>query len=235
MTQPLRLYVDAALAADTLLTLSDTQAHYVATVMRRQVGDPVLLFNGRDGEWSGHLSALSRRGAAVLVVVRRRAQAAEQGPWLVFGLLKRDATDLVVRMATELGVAAILPAITERTNAFRVNESRLTAIAVEAAEQCERLTVPALHSPRPLPAILADWPADRRLFVAIERAEAPALRPPGGLAGLLIGPEGGFSGGELDAFARSPIVGAVSLGPRVLRAETACLAGLALLQAPGCG
>jgi 16S rRNA (uracil1498-N3)-methyltransferase len=138
-------------------------------------------------------------------------------------------------MATELGVAAILPVITARTNAARVNAVRLRAIAVEAAEQSERLTVPEIHSPTPLGEVLAAWPADRRLFVAAERRDAPSLRPCAGPAALLVGPEGGFAAAELDGLQGLPIVTMISFGPRILRAETACLAGLALLRTPGCG
>ncbi|MGE0759391.1 MAG: 16S rRNA (uracil(1498)-N(3))-methyltransferase, partial [Pirellulaceae bacterium] len=135
---------------------------------------------------------------------------------------------------------AILPVMTDRTNTARVNEGRLTAIAVEAAEQSERLTVPVIHAPQSLHRALETFPVTRRLFVAVERIDGPFLpsgRSPGwaGASGLLVGPEGGFTPAELDAFDRCPIVTRVSLGPRVLRAETACFAGLALLQAPGCG
>jgi 16S rRNA (uracil1498-N3)-methyltransferase len=235
MTQPLRLFVDAPLAERDEVALTEAQAHYVTSVMRRTVGDPVLVFNGRDGEWLAALSAASKRGAGIRPERQTRPQRDEPGPWLAFALLKRDATDLVIRMATELGAAAILPVITARTNAARVNEQRLLAIAIEAAEQCERLTIPTVLAPRPLAAVLDAWPSDRELFAAVERADAPPLRPARAPAGLLIGPEGGFTQGELDAFARSPIVTPSSLGPRILRAETACLAGLALLQAPGCG
>ncbi len=236
MTQPLRLFVDAPLAGEGEVALTEPQAHYVTSVMRRTAGDPILVFNGQDGEWLASLSSVSRRGASIRLTHQTRPQRDESaGPWLAFALLKRDATDLVVRMATELGAAALLPVITARTNAARVNEQRLLAIAIEAAEQCERLTVPAILPPRALAAVLDAWPADRELFAAIERADSPPLVRARGPAGLLIGPEGGFAPGELDAFARSPIVTPASLGPRILRAETACLAGLALLQAPGCG
>jgi 16S rRNA (uracil1498-N3)-methyltransferase len=153
----------------------------------------------------------------------------------VFALLKRDATDLVVQKATELGAAALLPVITERTNASRVNEARLAAIAVEAAEQCERLTVPRLCRLRPLMALLGGWEPDRHLFVATERSAAPAIGPAHGPAALLVGPEGGFTPAELEAVQAHPFVTAVSLGPRILRADTACIAGLALLQAADCG
>ena len=137
-----------------------------------------------------------------------------------------------MQKATELGVAELLPAITERTNADRVNAGRLHAIAVEAAEQCERLTVPVIHPPCPLSALLGSWPPPRRLVVAVERAGAPPVASARGHpAGLLVGPEGGWARAELDALLRHPFVVAASLGPRVLRAETAAIVGLALLQA----
>ena len=235
MTQPLRLFVDAPLSEGASARLSEAQAHYLGTVMRRRIGDPVLAFNGVDGEWAGEVSNLTRSVATLRLSHQTREQNPEPGPWLVFALLKRDATDLVVRMATELGVAAILPAFTAHTNAARVNEGRLTAIATEAAEQSERLTVPLVNPPRPLAAILEAWPAERRLYAALERSNAPPLRPEVGRSGLLVGPEGGFLSGELDALSRSTIVVPVTLGPRILRAETACLAGLVLLQAAGPG
>jgi 16S rRNA (uracil1498-N3)-methyltransferase len=142
---------------------------------------------------------------------------------------------LVVQKATELGAAALVPVITEHGVAQRLNEPRLAAIAIEAAEQCERLTLPRLHAATSLADLLATWPPDRRLFAAIERADAPHLRAAPPPAALLVGPEGGFAPAELDALRRHPLVTPVSLGPRILRAETACLAGLALLQAPLCG
>jgi 16S rRNA (uracil1498-N3)-methyltransferase len=235
MTQPLRLYVDQSLSGGVSLRLTDGQAHYLGSVMRRQIGDPVLVFNGRDGEWLACVVTRSRAGTTLEVTEPTRAQRPEADLWLVFALLKRDATDLVVRMATELGVSAILPALTERTNAARVNEARLAAIAIEAAEQSERLTVPAIRSPAPLSRILSAWPAERRLFAAIERANAAPIPAGDGPRALLVGPEGGFTTGELDALRHSTFVIPVSLGPNILRAETACLTGLALLQAPGWG
>lgn len=230
-----RLFIDAPLAAEADVALTPAQAHYLGTVMRRGVGDPVRMFNGRNGEWLAHVAALRRDRGTLLVASQLRAQAAEPDIWLVFALLKRDATDLVVQKATELGASVLLPVITERTNAGRVNETRLAAIATEAAEQSERLTVPVVQPPRRLEHVLADWPADRPLFAAIERAEAPGVRPCRTACGLLVGPEGGFSNPELDGLRRHPFLAVVSLGPRILRAETACLAGLALLQGPGCG
>ena len=234
MPGSIRLYVAAPLAALSAsgaeLHATPAQAHYLTQVMRRAPGDPVLLFNGADGEWQARIMR-TRRGEAVLTVEHRtRAQAPETDLWLAFALLKRDATDLLVRQATELGASALLPVLTARTNAARTNPDRLAAIAAEAAEQSERLSLPVLHPPRALPDLLATWPADRPLFAAMERSAAPPP-PPCARAGLLIGPEGGFTEAELDLMRARPFVTPVGLGPRILRAETAALAGLALLQA----
>jgi 16S rRNA (uracil1498-N3)-methyltransferase len=231
----IRLYVDAVLEAGTTLEGTEGQAHYLGGVMRRAVGDPVHLFNGRDGEWACRIAALSRGKTAFGVEALVRPQAPDADLWLAFAVLKRDTTDLVVQKATELGVSALLPVFTERTNAGRVNLDRLRTIAIEAAEQSERLTVPEVRPARQLHDILASWPAGRALFVALERVDSNALRRASGPAGLLIGPEGGFGPRDLTTLDRSRSVHPVSLGPRILRAETAAIVGLALLQAPGCG
>jgi 16S rRNA (uracil1498-N3)-methyltransferase len=232
MSGSIRLFVSAPLAEGTTVHATQGQAHYLGTVMRRGPDAPVRLFNGADGEWQARIATIKRDRAVLTVETQLRAQAAEPGPWLVFALLKRDATDLVAQKATELGVSALLPVTTERTNAERVNAARMSAIATEAAEQSERLTVPRVAPVQRLPDLLARWPAERRLFAAIERSNAIPLRPDPtpGVAALLVGPEGGFSAAELDALRARPFVVPVSLGPRVLRAETASIAGLALLQ-----
>ena len=233
MPGSIRLYVAASLRPGEAIAASPQQAHYLGSVMRRGPGDAVHLFNGRDGEFAARIETVRRDRAMLRADQQLRPQAPEPDLWLVFALLKRDATDLVVQKATELGVATLLPVITERSNTHRVNEARLRSIAIEAAEQSERLTVPCLHPPQSLDALLSDWPPDRRLFVAIERsAAAPLSTQSYGSAALLVGPEGGFVPAELDAMRARPFVTPVSLGPRILRAETACIAGLALLQAP---
>jgi 16S rRNA (uracil1498-N3)-methyltransferase len=231
----IRLYVEAALAAGAMIEATEGQAHYLGGVMRRTVGDPIQLFNGRDGEWTGRIATLSRAKAAFAVETLLRPQSGDADLWLMFAALKRDTTDLVVQKATELGVSTLLPVFTERTNAGRVNLDRLRAIAIEAAEQSERLTVPGFRPARQLHDSLAEWPAGRALFVALERADAQPLTPASGPAGLLIGPEGGFGPRDHTALDRCRFVRPVSLGPRILRAETAAIVGLALLQAPGRG
>lgn len=231
MADAVRLFVAAALHEGAEVAATPGQAHRLGVVMRRAPGDAVRLFNGRDGEWDGRIGAL-RRGQATLVAERlRRPQAAEPGPALVFALLKRDATDLVVEKATELGVARLQPILTARTVAQRVAAERLALIVAEAAEQCERLTVPAVSGLRTLADVIEEWPEDQTLMVAVERHVGEMIKEPA--AGLLVGPEGGFTAAELDLVQSRPFVVPVTLGPRILRAETAAIAGLALLQSHG--
>ncbi|MBS0560417.1 MAG: 16S rRNA (uracil(1498)-N(3))-methyltransferase [Proteobacteria bacterium] len=239
MSGSIRLFVESPLEAGAEAAGSAAQAHYLGNVMRRAVGAEVRLFNGVDGEWQARIASLKSGRAVFAVEAQERAQAAGPDLWLVFALLKRDATDLVARMATELGVSALLPVTTERTNAARTNLDRLTAIAIEAAEQCERLTVPEVRPPVALNALLRNWAAERALYAALER-ETPERRPVAqaarpGPAALLTGPEGGFTGRELDAMGRCAFVVPVSLGPLILRAETASVSGLTLLLASRAG
>jgi 16S rRNA (uracil1498-N3)-methyltransferase len=243
-----RLFVGAALHEGAGIEASAEQAHYLRTVLRRGSGDVVRLFNGADGEWAARQTfglrdrSLRKVSQANSLIVEHqlRPQQPEAGPWLVFALLKRDATDLVVRQAVELGASRLLPAITGRTNSVRVNEERLRAIAIEAAEQSERLTIPVIDAPTRLEAILAAWPPNRRLFAALERSWAgteaagtQAAGPGPGQAALLVGPEGGFTPVERELFSGLEFVTPISLGPFVLRAETAAAAGQALLLGMG--
>ena len=225
-----RLWTGAALVAGAEVIATEAQAHYLTAVMRRGPDDEIALFNGRDGVWRAKITSIGRRHVALAPICLITPQAAEPDLWLAFSLLKRDATDLLVRQATELGVSALLPVMTERTNAARVNLDRLGAIAIEAAEQSERLSVPELRAPVTLGALLDGWPDTRRMAAAIERA-GPAAMP--NASALLVGPEGGFAPREVDAIRAARFVAPLSLGPRVLRAETAAIAGLALLQGAG--
>jgi len=239
------LIVDTALREGATIETSAEQAHYLGTVLRRGSGDLVRLFNGTDGEWVARLTFARRsrpsrgsssHGTSLTVGNLLRPQQSEAGPWLLFALLKRDATDLVVRQAVELGASRLLPVITERTNAARVNDERLRAIAIEAAEQSERLTIPVIDAPTRLEAILTAWPPNRRLFAALERSHADAKKAgaqKSGEAALLVGPEGGFTPAERELLRRLDFVTPISLGPFVLRAETAAAAGQALLLGMG--
>jgi len=233
MSGSIRLFVTEPLAAGSAVTATQAQAQYLSTVMRRGMGDTVRLFNGRDGEWRARIVGIRRERVELVIEEHLRPQMGEPDIWLVFALLKRDATDLVVQKATELGVSSLLPVFTERTVPDRMNRARLAAIATEAAEQSERLTVPAVGAARRLTEMLESWPSDRILHVAMERIAAPPLCGSGaGANALLVGPEGGFSESEMRLLRGCHFVVPVSLGPRVLRAETAAIAGLALLQAP---
>lgn len=233
MSGSIRLFVREDLQAAAAIPASPGQAHYLGTVMRRDAGGSVRLFNGRDGEWQARIATLRRYHAIFEVETKLRPQEAEADIWLVFAALKRDATELVVQKATELGCSALLPVLTERTVTGRINAARLVAIATEAAEQCERLSVPALQDLQSLAATLDHWARPRPLLAATERSGAAFLPSANGVpCALLVGPEGGFAPGELDALRSRPFVVPVSLGPRILRAETAAIAGLALLQAP---
>jgi len=228
-----RLFVEHSLSPGAILAASGAQAHYLQVVLRRADGSAVRLFNGVNGEWDAALRAGRRDRAEFVVGACVRPQVPEPGAALVFAVLKRDATDLVVRQATELGVSALHPVFTERTNSARINAGRLTLIAREAAEQSERLSVPVLHPVRRLADLLGNWPDGDVLVAAIERAGSEPVRPacdPVRTA-LLVGPEGGFTGAELDALRARPFVLPATLGPRILRAETAAIVGLALLQA----
>ncbi len=165
-----RLFVAETLHDGADIAATAEQAHYLRTVLRCAAGDAVRLFNGSDGEWLARIGFQRRDAVSLRIETRLRPQQPEAGPWLVFALLKRDATDLIVRQAVELGASRLLPVMTERTNASRVNGERLRAITIEAAEQSERLTIPDIDPPHRLDAVLATWPAERQLFVAFERS-----------------------------------------------------------------
>lgn len=232
----LRLFVAADLTAGASVGLDAAQAHYLGTVMRARKGDALALFNGRDGEWRAVIDGFGKGWCSVALGERLRPQTAEPDLWLVFAPIKRARIDFIAEKATELGVSALWPIFTRHTAVGRVNVERLRANAVEAAEQCERLTVPEILAPATLDEALADWPAGRALLVLDESgagapaADALADLPPGPAA-VLTGPEGGFAKSELDGLRALPFVTHIGLGPRILRADTAALAALACWQA----
>ncbi len=234
-----RLYVEADLAAGAEVPLDPAQSHYLKNVLRRAPGDAVRLFNGRHGEWQASIAALGKGNGAAAVETQTRPQAPEPDLWLLAAPIKRTAIDFVAAKATELGVAAIQPIFTRRTAVARVNADRMRANMIEAAEQCERLSVPEVRAAAPFAKLFENWPPGRRLLLCDEtrdgRPIAEALR--GERANMpepwavLIGPEGGFAPEELQRIRALPGVVPVSLGSRLLRADTAALAALAVWQA----
>jgi 16S rRNA (uracil1498-N3)-methyltransferase len=231
----IRLFVEAPLAQSSPdILVSGVRAHYLIDVMRMRLNDGIRLFNGKHGEWVARLVDLDRRKCSLRLERQVAPQASEPGPWLVFALLKRSRLDLIIEKATELGVERLLPVISRRTVMSPPNAARLRAIAIEAAEQCGRLSLPQVEAPVNLAQLVRAWPPARPLLLmtpnGIPIADVCRHRPPVAL-GVLIGPEGGFAATELDELLALPFVVAVSLGRLVLRAETAAIAALACIQA----
>ena len=229
-----RLFVASRLAKGEQLELGGPQGHYLAKVMRVAEGDAVVLCDDRTGEWAARVAEVGKREVALTVESRLRSREQVPDFWLCAALLKKDRFDLVLEKATELGVRAIRPVLTRRCVADRLNPERARAIVVEAAEQCARNALPELAAPVNFAELLRDWPEDRALFFADELGGAPAAQAFAALSGpaaLLTGPEGGFDDAERDAIRALPQAVPISLGPRILRGETAAIAGVALWMA----
>ena len=234
-----RLYVEDELADGRSVGLDHARAHFLRSVLRLGRGAPVALFNGRDGEWRARIDGLGKGWASLQVEARIKEQDETPDLWLLFAPIKRARIDFLAEKATELGVSRLLPVTTRHTAVARVNRERLAANAREAAEQCERLSVPEVAEPRRLFDLLSDWPTERRLLLCAEAGPSrplaevlqEAAREASGPWAVLIGPEGGFAETELDALRKLPFVTAVGLGPRILRSDTAALAALACWQA----
>lgn len=235
----IRLHVDAALAPGAAVPLTAEQAHYLKNVMRRKAGDAVKLFNGRDGEWRAEIAELGKKGGAVAAAERLRPQTREPDLWLCFAPIKRARLDYVAQKASELGVSGIQPVMTRYTDVSRVNTARLRANAVEAAEQCARLSVPQVFEPAALGALLDGWDEARRILLCDESRTGESIvealqrraGDPAGPWAVFVGPEGGYAPEELDALHNLPFVTPVGLGERLLRADTAAVAALACWQA----
>ncbi len=229
-----RLFVGGDLAAGGEVPLDEGQVHYLRNVMRWPDGAPLLLFNGRDGEWRAEVAEATKRRGILVCRDQTRPQAMPPDLWLLFAPVRKERTAFLVEKAVELGVRRLVPVTTRFTNADRLRTDKERAHATEAAEQCGALFVPEVTEPQPLERALAGWPADRRLYWADEGLAGTAGPWPGVAgepAALLIGPEGGFSPEERARLAALPAVTPIALGPRILRAETAALAALTLWQA----
>ncbi|VAV98624.1 16S rRNA (uracil(1498)-N(3))-methyltransferase [hydrothermal vent metagenome] len=239
-----RLYVENDLCAGAEFLLNGNQGHYLVNVMRLKAGANILLFNGRDGEWLVEIVKVGKGKATIVVRDNIMAQRAEPDLWYLFAPIKKARLDYMVEKATELGVSLIRPVLTERTNLDHLKEDKIRAHAIEAAEQCERFTVPTVEPMIKLDKLLMDWPEDRLIMFcdeegdqdpncfsvgkAIDEVNAWQERPR--KWAILIGPEGGFSPAERTLIRQQANVVPVTLGPRILRADTAAVAAITLWQ-----
>jgi 16S rRNA (uracil1498-N3)-methyltransferase len=224
-----RLFIDQPLASGVTLTLDGGQAHYLSGVMRLKAGDAIALFDDVSGEWRGEIEQAAKRHVQIRIAAKLREREAVPDLWLIAAPIKKGRIDWVAEKACELGVARWQPVITHRTIVDRLNLDRLRAHMIEAAEQCERTALPILDEPVKLTKLLKGWPAERALIFADEEGGVPmaqAVKP--GPAAILIGPEGGFTEEERAAIRAVPQTVGVSLGPRILRADTAMAAAVSL-------
>jgi len=232
-----RLYVTGDLGAGVTLTLDEGQAHYLLHVLRAKAGNLVALFNGRDGEWLAEIVAAGKRGVTASCLKQTELQKETPDIWLAFAPVKKTPADYLVQKATELGASVLQPVFTRRTIVGRINQERMLANAIEAAEQSARISVPDVREGVTFDKFLASWPKERRLFFCDEGGDAKpmaeAVRGVSGPAAILTGPEGGFDPAERQRLRALPFVTPVTLGPRILRADTAALAALAIWQSVG--
>ncbi|PCI51544.1 MAG: 16S rRNA (uracil(1498)-N(3))-methyltransferase [Alphaproteobacteria bacterium] len=239
-----RLYVENDLGPGKEILLDGNQGHYLVNVMRLKGGAFILLFNGRDGEWLAEIVKISKGRATVMTQENIMAQKPEPDLWYLFAPVKKARLDYMVQKATELGVSLIRPVLTERTNLDRLKEDKIRLNAIEAAEQCERFSVPKVEPMIKLERLLAEWPEDRLIMFCDEEGTSDQNTYPVGRAidevnawqgrpkkwAILIGPEGGFSPDERALIRRQSYVVPVTLGPRILRADTAAVAAIVLWQ-----
>ncbi|MFC5372243.1 16S rRNA (uracil(1498)-N(3))-methyltransferase [Brevundimonas faecalis] len=231
----IRLHVTSPLAADAPVAPTLDQSRYLTQVMRLKAGDDLLVFNGRDGEWRAVVAEVLKKGVVLRAEEQVRPQTHGPDLELIVAVVKKARIEAIVEKATELGAARVRLVLTHRTNADRLRLDRLDAIAEEAAEQTGRLDVPLVDDPIKLDALLSGWDASRRLMFCDETGGAPAIKAltaaGQGPWAILIGPEGGFSPEEGERLRALPFATAVSLGPRILRADTAAIAAMGLWQA----
>ncbi|GLQ35916.1 ribosomal RNA small subunit methyltransferase E [Amylibacter marinus] len=230
----IRLFLDAPMGAGQSLILNRDQANYLFNVMRLSVGDSVSVFNGQDGEWQARVAEANKRKGILICETQSGLQVSPPDLWLVFAPIKKARTDFIVEKATEMGAARILPVRTDFTNSDRMRQERLQAHAVEASEQCGGTYVPPVEDIQNLSTLLDHWPDDRQILFCDERKVGEPVSDLSdqhrGKWAILIGPEGGFSEAEQSRLRRFEQATSISLGPRILRADTAAVAALALWQ-----
>lgn len=230
-----RLYLNQPLGQGQAVDLTRDQAHYLFGVMRLTVGDDVLVFDGLSGEWRATVAEASRKGGVLIPHEHTKPLSVPPDLWLLFAPIKKARTDFIVEKAAELGVAKILPVQTDFTNSDRIRQDRLQAHVVEAAEQCGGTYVPKVEALQSLDTVLGNWPKDRSLLFCDEAGGGAgpdtAFKNTKAPAAILIGPEGGFSDAERARLLGLPFVSPISLGPRILRADTAAVAALTMWQA----
>lgn len=235
MDAKVRLYVDQPLGAGQAVAVGPEQASYLFSVMRLPVGAGVLLFNGRDGEWLARVQDAGKRRGMLLCAAQTRPLQPPPDLWLLFSPVRKERTNFIVEKAVELGVSRVMPVTTRFTQSERWRQDKQLAHAIEAAEQCGATAVPDVAEVQPLARLLADWPADRVLIWADEALAGSGrtlqgVIPAGTPSAILVGPEGGFSDEEKASLRALPFVRPISLGPRILRAETAAVAAIVLWQ-----
>ena len=229
----IRLFVDHTLGKAQSVPLNKDQAHYIFSVMRKSIGETILIFDGNNGEWEASIEEISKKSGVLFCIKQTKPQIMPPDLWLFFSPLKKVRTDFIVEKATELGVAKIIPVQTEHTNADRVKLSRLSAHAIEAAEQCGGTYIPKIEELQRINEVLENFPPDRRLLFCDEKLQASEVNLENlkkGKWAILVGPEGGFSEIERNYLKGLKFTLSISLGPRILRADTAAVTAISLWQ-----
>ena len=229
----IRLFVDHTLGKAQSVPLNKDQAHYIFSVMRKSIGETILIFDGNNGEWEASIEEISKKSGVLFCIKQTKPQIMPPDLWLFFCPLKKVRTDFIVEKATELGVAKIIPVQTEHTNADRIKLSRLSAHAIEAAEQCGGTYIPKIEELQKINEVLENFPPDRRLLFCDEKLQASEVNLENlkkGKWAILVGPEGGFSEIERNYLKGLKFTISISLGPRILRADTAAVTAISLWQ-----
>jgi len=236
MVQRYRLFVQAALTEKSIIRCEPAQAHYLLTVLRMKTGSIIGVFNGIDGEWEGELQLQGRKAVTIHIGHKLKDQPTASDLMYLFAPIKRARLDYMTQKATEMGASILQPVITQYTNTYPLKLERMRLNAIEAAEQCNLLTIPEVREPVNLAEIIENWPSNRCLIYCDERADASCvieqLRAIDAKSlAVLIGPEGGFSEQENELLRAQSFVVPISLGPRIMRADTAAVAALTIVQA----